>query len=551
MKLPVAESLTVEFKSDREQLSDRELAQAVVCLANTDGGMVYLGIEDDRRVTGLNAARRSTAAGLAAQIANLLGTQLSLEVAFEAVEGKTIAVITVPKATTLVSTSGGVFSRRRLKADGSPECVPMQASDVSSRLANLHIVDPSAQAVASATLDDLDPTERERLRGMALRAGGDRSLADLDDEQLDGALSLTVIRDGARVPTLTGMLMVGREDAIRRLVPSHEIAFQVLDDEDVRTNEFRRLPLLRAFEWIDTIFTPLNPEREFQFGLFRVGVPLVDRRSFREAFANAVTHRDYARLGAVHVKLERDALVVTNPGGFVDGVTIENLLTTPPTPRNPTLADALKRVGLVERTGRGVDLIYRGLLRFGRPLPDYSASSATSVQLRLPSIAPDPRFVQLVVDEEERSQRPLPVESLIALSMLREQRRVTRAQVASAIQANESRAGSTLEHLVERGLVEAHGRARGRSYTLASKVYTALGDQIAYTRQVGLDDPRNEALVCKYVADFGVIKRAQVMELCRLDENQATRLLASLVRGGRLIPRGEKRGRDYLPGPAL
>ena len=233
----------------------------------------------------------------------------------------------------------------------------------------------------------------------------------------------------------------------------------------------------------------------------------------------------------------------------MDGVTIDNLLTTPPTPRNPTLADALKRVGLVERTGRGVDLIYRGLLRFGRPLPDYSASSATSVQLRLPCMAPDPRFLELVVEEEERSLRPLPVESLIALSMLREQRRVTRAQVAIAIQSNETRAGSTLEHLVERGLVEAHGRARGRTYTLASKVYAALGDQIAYTRQVGLDGPRNEELVCKHVAEFGAIKRAHVMELCRLDENQATRLLARLVEGGRLTPTGEKRGRVYGPGP--
>lgn len=549
--IPAAESLTVEFKSDRTQLSDRDLAQAVVCLANTDGGTIYLGVEDDGRVTGLNAGRRSTPEGLAAQIANQIGAALSLKVAFEEVHGSQVAVVTVPKATPIVSTSGGSFSRRRLKANGTPECVPMQAADISSRLADLHIVDPSARAVASATPADLDPAERERLRGMAVRAGGDRSLADLDDEQLDGALSLTVVREGARVPTLTGLLMVGREDAIRRLVPSHEIAFQVLDGEEVRTNEFRRLPLLRAFEWIETIFTPLNPEREFQFGLFRVGVPLVDRRSFREAFANAVTHRDYARLGAVHVKLEREALVITNPGGFVDGVTIENLLTTPPTPRNPTLADALKRVGLVERTGRGVDLIYRGLLRFGRPLPDYSASSSTSVQLRLPCMAPDPRFLELVVEEEERSLRPLPVESLIALSMLREQRRVTRAQVASAIQSNETRAGSTLEHLVERGLVEAHGRARGRTYTLASKVYAALGDQIAYTRQVGLDGPRNEELVCKHVTEFGTIKRAHVMELCRLDENQATRLLARLVEGGRLTATGEKRGRVYSPGPKL
>lgn len=61
---------------------------------------------------------------------------------------------------------------------------------------------------------------------------------------------------------------------------------------------------------------------------------------------------------------------MSNPGGFVEGVSLDNLLTTEPRPRNPRLADAFERVGLVERTGRGVDLIYRGLLRFGRASPD-------------------------------------------------------------------------------------------------------------------------------------------------------------------------------------
>ncbi len=60
-------------------------------------------------------------------------------------------------------------------------------------------------------------------------------------------------------------------------------------------------------------------------GLFRVPVPLVDMAAFREAVANALIHRDYHRLGAVHVRLEDDALVVSNPGGLVDGVTLANL----------------------------------------------------------------------------------------------------------------------------------------------------------------------------------------------------------------------------------
>jgi ATP-dependent DNA helicase RecG len=42
--IPQTESLTVEFKSDRKRLPDRDLVEAVVCLANTDGGDIYLGV---------------------------------------------------------------------------------------------------------------------------------------------------------------------------------------------------------------------------------------------------------------------------------------------------------------------------------------------------------------------------------------------------------------------------------------------------------------------------------------------------------------------------
>jgi len=130
-------------------------------------------------------------------------------------------------------------------------------------------------------------------------------------------------------------------------------------------------------------------EDEIQVGLFRVPIPTFDKRSYREALLNALMHRDYTRLGAVHMRWESDGLVISNPGGFVEGVTLENLLVVEPKPRNPLLADVIKRIGLVERTGRGVDTIYQGLLRYGRPAPDYSRSDATTIVVRLSNAAAD------------------------------------------------------------------------------------------------------------------------------------------------------------------
>jgi hypothetical protein len=58
-EIPKRESLTVEFKSDRNRLNDRDLIAAVVCLANTDGGDIYLGVEDDGTITGLHPAHQN------------------------------------------------------------------------------------------------------------------------------------------------------------------------------------------------------------------------------------------------------------------------------------------------------------------------------------------------------------------------------------------------------------------------------------------------------------------------------------------------------------
>src|SRR5690606_15941356 len=114
----------------------------------------------------------------------------------------------------------------------------MLPHDRASRRAHLKLEDPSAHAVASATLADFDPLERERLRQAVQQYGGDRVLLELDDEAVDGALGITTRGpDGQRVPTLCGLLLIGRENVLRERVPSHEFAFQVLGREAVKFNE--------------------------------------------------------------------------------------------------------------------------------------------------------------------------------------------------------------------------------------------------------------------------------------------------------------------------
>ncbi|MDM1695986.1 putative DNA binding domain-containing protein [Thiopseudomonas alkaliphila] len=545
-QLPTKESMTVEFKSDLKCLPDRDLIEALACLANSEGGELWLGVEDDGTPTGLHAKHKDLI-GLSGLVAARTSPSLSVTVSKQVCKGVEVAKISVPKSGSVIATTAGMYSHRRIKSDGTPECVAMLPHERSSHSNQFGLVDASAQSVVGATLSDLDPLERERLRQTVQQYGGDRVLLELDDEALDGALGFTT-RDasGQRVPTLTGLLVIGKETALREKVATHEFAFQVLASDAVNFNEFRRYPLLKALDWLETNFRPYNPEEEIQVGLFRVPVPMVDMGAFREAVANALVHRDYHRLNAVHVRLDDYGLTISNPGGLVDGVTLDNLLTTEPRPRNRTLADAMKRIGVVERSGRGVDKIYRGMLRFGRPEPDYSRTDNRSVILELATAAADEIFLRLVVEQEgQQGGKPLPIDSLIALAALREQKRLSAEELALHIQRDLAQARRTLEHLVEAGLVEAHGRTRNRSYTLSADLYRAKGEKAAYTRQVGFSSVQHPEMVLNYVSQHGRIQRSEVMELCRLDRGQAYRLLTKLVHNGLLVRHGTTKNSYY------
>ncbi len=542
--IPLRESLTVEFKSDTRRLADDELIAAVVCLANSEGGDLYVGVEDDGHITGLHSTHQNTTS-LAAMIANRTNPPMSVRVTILVEDGLSIAHVEIPKSSRLVATSEGLLQRRRIQADGTPQCVPFYPHEFVSRHSDLGTLDYSALPVVGATRADFDPLERERMRQLIERYGGDRTLISLSDEEIEGALGLIRREDDRRIPTVAGLLLLGRESALRQYLPTHEVAFQLLNATEVHVNDFYRMPLLKTFARIMEQFTARTTEKELHVGLFRVPIPDYDSRSFREAFVNALVHRDYTRMGAVHVRWEQDAMVISNAGGFVEGVTLDTLLVTEPRPRNPSLADAIKRIGLAERTGRGVDLIYQGLLRYGRPPPDYRRSNALSVVVTLSGGEADVGLLRLILAEETRTQSVLPVDSLIALTSLWRERRIDTPTLAHAIQRDDATARNVLERLVEAGLVQAHGVKKGRTYTLGSSVYRETGESAGYIRQAGFDILQQEQMIIGFVKNYGQVTRRDVVSLCKVSPDQATRLLKKLVDDGQLRMVGERKSSVY------
>ena len=538
--IPERETLEIEFKSDLKKLPDNDIVDAVVAFANTIGGTIYLGVENDGTVTGLHKAHRDYTQ-LAAYIANKTVPPVSVRVELLE-EAFPVLAIHVPKCRSIIASSVGKIQRRRIKADGTPENVPMYPFEINTRLSELSLLDFSAQPVPGAGYQDLDPLERERLRRIILSYNGEKYLLELPDDELDKALQLVVTVGDQLVPTYTGMLLIGKQEKLREYMPTAESAFLMMNGTEVSTNETFYLPLLSAIERLLDFVNVRNPEQEMEMGMYRISIPEFDKRAVREAVINAFSHRDYTRLGRVLVRMDADGLTITNPGGFIEGVTIQNILNVEPHGRNPVLADALKRIGLAERSGRGVDRIYEGSLRYGRDLPDYSETSSTSVTLFIPRGMPDKHLVALISEQQQRTGVPVPLNALLALNLLRQARRITAAEISKEAHIPESKMRAALEYLTETGLIEAIGTGRGRAYILSAKSYK---DPVKYVRQTDIDQLRYPELVVKLAKQKGSISRKDVIELLHVSPPQAYRLLKKMVEDQKLIRQGNTSAAHY------
>ncbi len=225
------------------------------------------------------------------------------------------------------ATTSGKSLHRTISGDGKPQTVAYFPRDQRSRRIDLGLLDFSSQSVPETTLTDLDPLQFERLRQTITRLRGDQSLLELSDEEL------------------------ARRDPGSRSVPNWPVSCSW---EEKR---LRRVCLPMIFRcWMQTANAVI-------WSIWRRALPLAIGEAAVSpvrlaglvfgAVNNAVLHRDLTQMQAVYVQWQPDHLLITNPGGFPAGVTLDNLLVHEPKPRNPRLAEAFRRIAWWSGEGRG------------------------------------------------------------------------------------------------------------------------------------------------------------------------------------------------------
>jgi ATP-dependent DNA helicase RecG len=272
-------------------------------------------------------------------------------------------------------------------------------------------------------------------------------------------------------PNLAGILLAGTARALQRYVPQSELDYyhHATPDLEFEFRETIQKPLPALLERLRELVQARNQYKSLQVGLFRIEVWDFDEVVYREAILNALVHRDYTSRDTVQIHHHPDRLEISNPGGFAGGISADNILRHAPKRRNPVLAEALARLGYIERAGIGVDRMYRLLLQHGKEPPEYT-SYADSVVLTLRNPEFDEGFARFVARKQEEIGA-LTLDTLIVLANLKREREADREALSKALQLAPAGLPRLLRPLEDAGLIARHQD----TWTLSQEALAAIG----------------------------------------------------------------------------
>lgn len=544
--LGLEESESVEFK--RGSLGIKEIAEYAVGIGNSGGGILVLGVTDKlpRQVHGLS--EDGLAQVLRAPQAVLDSARVRIDVTVREIDGKKVALVQIParpRGRLFHTVDGKYLMRVGEHLVGMPES---ELDRLKREEAGSH--DWLAETVPGSWQEHVSLVEVERLRA-TLRDQGRDELATLDTPDLLVALEVGRAERGALSLNRVGVLLLGTREALRAFVPTHEIKLLRFAEDPLTPviHEDLRLPILHAVERAAALVASVNTLESFQSGLFRVDLSRFPELAWREALANAITHRDYLEHGTVAVRLYEDRMEVGSPGGWFGGVSEQNLLVTESRRRNELLASVMQKIGLAERSAIGIKRMYRAMLLGGKPPPSFR-STPGSVTVTLDSRTIDRTFGNLARGAwgEDRS---LHVQDLLLLSLIRRKRRIDTAEAAAEVQRDVAGAGDLLERLAARQLVARGGVGRGRYWTLGPEAYRRLGIEHERPADLGMEERTFEGLLLDELKRAGAngLAPSQMRRWSHFGKDQTTRILTRLVESGTIAHSG-KRGtgsRYWLP----
>lgn len=522
------ESESIEFKPGL--LSRSEIAEYAVGIGNSGGGWLLMGVSDKspRHIIPTAIPRQDEIAGIRESVAD--ATQIRVEIDVVTTAEGTVIAIRIPSRLRGIPfhTQGGKYlirlgERLRGMTLSEIDAIRREAGD---ELTSYPVAGDATILTSASALEDL--------RRLMVEAGAAEELTRLSDPDL--LHSLGVLGSDGRL-SVAGLLLAGRPDAIRDQLPHARWQFRRMKsdtDYDQADDGMDSIPV--ALRRLRELVGANNPIVTIKGPLVHAEFPRYPLLALRELIVNALAHRDYEVPGAVTLKLYPDRLELSNPGGFVGGVTVDNILHHPSSPRYPALFQALARMRLANAVNLGVPRVFRDLLREGKEPPSYW-TSGHAVRVTVKGQEARPEFLKLV------DQYPaLDVDDLTVIHYLTRHREVTVARAAEICRRSMDDAREILARLANVWrLAEIGGSpGRGRYYRLSRVAYSMLVSLADYHLDRRLTTENAKARVLSALAD-GPLTNSEIREITQMGRLQAFRLMKRLE--AERLTRLEKKGR--------
>lgn len=518
--------------SDKQKPSDRRkcILGYVVALANANGGYLVLGMEDafPHKVVGTSQCENALG-----KLENEIYKALQIPVdAYELFdENNRVVVVEIPRHPVGKALR---FEDVPLWRSGE-ELIPMPDKVLFSILQE---TDPDySQAICEGvTIDDLDKEAIDILKEKYARKQNNPTFTSLSDRQ---ALSDLKLIEGNKV-TNAAVLLVGKAEIIQQNFPQAKVQHEFRTTEGQERFDKRLSFVAPFYILIDQLWKAVNDRNgsvPVQEGAYMFDIPFFNEEVIREVINNAFAHRDYRLASEIVIKQYPTKLSVISPGGFPIGVTLENILTVSSTPRNRLLADVLAATGIVERSGQGMDVIFRLTLSEGKQTPDYSKTNDYQVTAILSATVKDPGFALFIksIQQELPENQKLSVFDVLTFCAIREGKQPKDKEIA--------------KRLYSMGYLEKRGKTSAIRYILPRRYYELTGNQSEYSELTDWDDEQIWSVLFRYLKKYGTAKKTDIAKLIgqHISDSQLRRLLERLSEGPNppLIKEGKTRNLTY------
>lgn len=443
------ESETVELK---EVFVD-DIKKEIIAFANCNGGKLYIGVQDDGIVVGLDDPD-ATALQISNMVRDAIKPDITMFLHYETLEenGKKIVAVDIQRGTDrpyYIAKKGmrpeGVYVRQGYSA------VP--ATDAAIRQMIKETDGDRFEAMRSMNQElTFETTEKEfQLRKVEFGMQQMRTLKLIDQDGLYS--NLAMLLSDQCVHTIKVAVFQGKDQTVFK--DRREFAGALMK----QMND--------VYDYIDFH----NQTHATIEKLLRIDVRDYPEIAVREALLNLLVHRDYAFSASALISIYEDRMEFVSIGGLMPGIDLEDVMAGISVCRNQDLANVFYRLHLIEAYGTGISKII-GAYADEEEKPVIETTRNT-FKIILPNINAMREKVRISEPEAKEENPETNKEDTQELSSEEEQvleyagkhEDFTKNDVVSLLKVSASTAARVIRGLVERNFLKRNGKARNTYYT--------------------------------------------------------------------------------------